>query len=185
MSQFIWYLIIYLLGGVTFMPLIIATIYYFSLWYLPDTEISEEGEDGHLIKDLLGDRMPKSQNQPSLLEKELDTGTEAFISGWLTVSREYFYYPSGGPKNSMNPPGQSVNETSMQQNESAYSSLYRVMSNNVSGNSNGTAKSVMLNASSDKSDASIGGMSSQAKPKTSKSRLTKYFGVLRQVYLRP
>src|SRR5699024_4047824 len=77
-------------------------------------------------------RSSSSSSGNSLLEKEIDTGVDAYITGWLTVSKDYFIYPNGGPKNSFNPPSAASNDASISQSESAYSSLYKLMSNNSS-----------------------------------------------------
>lgn len=111
---------------------------------------------------------------PSLsIEREHETGVDAHITGWLTVSREYFIYPTGGPNNSGNPPPPASNAAQMTQNESAYSTLYKLMSNNsnkfsLSSNSSQSLSSdVTPNSSNSTSNA------------TKKSRLSKYFAVLR------
>lgn len=106
---------------------------------------------------------------PSLsIEREHETGVDAHINGWLTVSREYFIYPTGGPNNSGNPPPPATNAASIAQNEGAYSSLYKLVSNNSSkfsfSSQSGSTDTVSANGSPNVSK---------------KSRLSKYFAVLR------
>lgn len=183
------FLFVYVLGGITFLPLVIIGLYFYSQWYLPD--VSKEEKDKFDLADkeifsftdqedegsppsLKKSNSTSSGNSASLLEKELDTGVDAYITGWLTVSREYFIYPNGGPKNSMNPPSSAFNDASISQSETAYSSLYKLMSNNSSSKSlkgsnspTGLPSETQLSQGQDK------------KQKKSTSKLNKYFAVLK------
>lgn len=116
---------------------------------------------------------------PSLsIEREHETGVDAHITGWLTVSREYFIYPTGGPNNSGNPPQPASNAALLTKNESAYSTLYKLMSNNASKFSSSSSNSSPQSSSaSTPTSSSNNGSNSSPTPK--KSRLSKYFAVLR------
>lgn len=121
-----------------------------------------------------GDTLYSTVNLPSLsIEREYETGVDAHITGWLTVSREYFIYPTGGPNNSGNPPQPASNAASLAQNESAYSSLYKLVSNNTSKLPFVSPSTTSSLTSGDSTPPN----GSNSTPK--KSRLSKYFAVLR------
>lgn len=114
----------YIIGGLTFIPISIACICYYSLWFLPNAPPklliqSEEASPGSELNN--GSRDLDTESE--------DTGVEAHMTAWVTISREYFIYPAGGPKNSLNPPEKSATDEKLSQTESAYSSLYKLISN--------------------------------------------------------
>ncbi|KAA8917367.1 hypothetical protein TRICI_000479 [Trichomonascus ciferrii] len=172
--------------GITFIPLVIIGLYFYSQWYLPD--VSNEGKADFDSADkeifsfadyeeegppsLKKSNSTSSGKSASLLEKELDTGVDAYITGWLTVSREYFIYPNGGPKNSMSPPSSASNDASISQSETAYSSLYKLMSNNSSSKSlKGSNSPIGLPSETNLSNSSQG---QDKKQKKSTSKLNKH-----------
>lgn len=118
-----------------------------------------------------------SSSIPSLsIEREHETGVDAHITGWLTVSREYFIYPTGGPNNSGNPPQPDSNTASLHKNESAYSTLYKLMSNTANRSSSfNSAGSPQPISGSQETISNNASSAATAK----KSRLSKYFAVLR------
>lgn len=103
--------------------------------------------------------------------REQETGVDAHITGWLTVSREYFIYPTGGPNNSGNPPPPASHAAQMTQNESAYSTLYKLMTSNSSKTNNSSP--------SQSSDVTPNNGPSGVSSTPKKSRHSKYFAVLR------
>uniref|UniRef100_A0A060TAH7 ARAD1D19360p n=1 Tax=Blastobotrys adeninivorans TaxID=409370 RepID=A0A060TAH7_BLAAD len=167
-------LFLYLLGGITFIPGVVALIWAFSSWYLPDVEQSS-------IKDDLGQSAERDRDQDSegasLLEKELETGVDVYQAGWLTVSREYFIYPSGGPKNTGNPPPASSMDASIKESESAYSSLYKLVNKTSTSSELGSAKGGPTASTTTLGPDSPSDNNSNNKKK--KSKLQKYFAVLR------
>lgn len=195
---FTGFLFTYLLGGVTFLPLLAIGIYYYSVKYLPEKEeVDENGEvmskfdiaDRKIFdqNQLNSDQIDPSARSPKELEKEADTGVDAYITGWLTVSREYFIYPNGGPKNSLNPPSAAANDANIHQSESAYSSLYKLMSNNSSSSKslkNSTGSNSPSPSPSDTNlvetkNGSKKQQQQQQQQQQSGSKLNKYFAVLK------
>jgi hypothetical protein len=190
---FFGFLFVYVLGGITFIPLVIIGLYFYSQWYLPDVSKGGDSEVDSTENDLFAftgyeeegtspslkkSNSTSSGNSASLLEKELDTGVDAYITGWLTVSREYFIYPNGGPKNSMNPPSSASNDASISQSETAYSSLYKLMSNNSSSKSlKGSNSPTGLPSDTNLSGNSQG--QDKKQKKSTSSKLNKYFAVLK------
>jgi hypothetical protein len=170
------FLFSYLLGGLTFIPLAVVTIVFFSRWYLPD--------DG--TKDNLEEQPYSDERQPLIESDEVpseeDSGVNVYTTAWVTVSREYFIYPSGGPKDVLNPPEQAANDASIGKSESAYSSLYKLMSNNGSKllNRGGSAsnESSMVDGEG-KGSSSPARSSGASTPTKSLSKLNKYFAVLK------
>lgn len=121
-----------------------------------------------------------SHKQSLSIEREHETGVDAHFTGWLTVSRKYFIYPTGGPNNSGNPPQPESNSASLNQSESAYSSLYKFISNSGNSGGNGSSKGNGSQSSSSITPGN-GAAGQQQDPVTiqKKSKLIKYFAVLR------
>lgn len=169
-------LFLYLLGGITFIPGLVALIWAFSAWYLPDVDQSD-------AKDDLGQSARPDQDQDSegasLLEKELDTGVDVYQAGWLTVSREYFIYPSGGPKNTGNPPPASSMDASIKESESAYSSLYKLVNKTSTSSELGSGKGGPSASTTTLGPDSPSDNNNNSNNKKKKSKLQKYFAVLR------
>lgn len=105
---------VYVLGGLTFIPIVLATI-FFLLPKVPDTEdvdseLEADGEhDVHI--------------SAGKIEEQQQTGLSAFKAGWLTVTQEYLESTDDITSNT-----QTINE-----NNSAYSTLYKLVKS-----SNGT-----------------------------------------------
>lgn len=101
---------------------------------------------------------------PSLsIEREIETGVEAHITGWLTISKSYFVYPNGAINNAT-----SLNtDTQVSLGESAYTALYRRM-RRFSNSSSSTL------VQSPEEPAEPTQKSNVKRPKTA-----KYFAVLR------
>lgn len=91
------------------------------------------------------------------IEREAETGVEAHITGWLTVSKEYIVYPMGAVNNS-------VKEFDTPQNESAYSALYKKM---------------IISNEPTPSAPVENGTEISSKGSAKKTKLVKYFAVLR------
>lgn len=151
------------------MPLLASLLYY-------NSKQRKSGEDGEgILAESLTDAAADGIDikEGNEIEKEEGTGVEAYATAWITVSREYFVYPTGDSKNTMNPPLPAANDASLQQNESAYSSLYKLMSNN-SGKDKEKDKEILNSLSS-------GNMEDNDSTTTKKSlsNLKKYFAVLK------
>lgn len=154
---------------------------------LKDAEKNHKGQE---TADDTDENGTPSQSRGSPSDEEI--GADAYMTAWVTVSREYFIYPTGGPRNSLNPPAPDKNEGSLSQNESAYSSLYRLVANNTSKLSAATASDRSGVATSDAASIASGatgsgtpssdpsGRSSAAKSNKTKSlsKLSKYYAVL-------
>lgn len=107
-----------------------------------------------------------------LLDKELETGVDAYFSGVLVVAREYFIYPTGGPNNSGNPPSPASHKASMSKNDSAYSSLYKLLNNSL-------PKSALHSTNTLSSIPNSESAEPIATKSSRKTKLTKYHAVLR------
>lgn len=213
MSIALWLVFFYVLGGVTFLPLVLIAVLLYLHWTLP--RVPPEDDPVDLYKQLDADHKTQSSSpiheqrpfswpvslsssslsevsqisksnpaSPGLvpaesppfharshsnslsLEKEHETGVAANFSGVLVVAREYFIYPTGGPNNSGTPPSPESQKASMKKNDSAYSSLYKLL--NSSAPKSFVPSKQSPAASSDALD-----------PKPSqKTKLTKYHAVL-------
>ncbi|KAH3902928.1 uncharacterized protein SCODWIG_00906 [Saccharomycodes ludwigii] len=94
------FLIIYLFGGVTFIPLILY------LWFinLPNKTDKNTIIDTHIE----GDKQPllkeSSTVDPQLKAGEFDEKTDVsvFKKGWMTVTKQFYYHPSALPSNQEN-----------------------------------------------------------------------------------
>lgn len=105
---------------------------------------------------------------PSLsIEREAETGVDAQITGWLTVSTDYFIYPTGGTNTVSY--DSNVNDTSNQV-ENAYSTLYNLMRSKLKDES-----SAKLELNGKPSFVSV----PRSNSNTKKPKMTKYFAVLR------
>lgn len=163
------YLFVYLLGGLTFLPLLLAFLYYNG----KERAGADDGAGGQEDSLAGADAEEPDIKEGNEIEKEEGTGVEAYATAWITVSREYFVYPTGDSKNTMNPPLPAANDASLQQNESAYSSLYKLMSNN-SGKDKEKEKELVASLNSGASDEN-----DSTSTKKSLSNLKKYFAVLK------
>ncbi|CUM45860.1 putative integral membrane protein conserved domain-containing protein [Debaryomyces fabryi] len=101
------YIYIYLLGGITFIPIVIFLFIY--LHPLVD-EASDEIDEGE-----------KKVNVGEIEEKE-STGLKTYRSGWITVTQDYIESIEDISSNT-----QSISESA--ENKSAYSSLYKLVKN--------------------------------------------------------
>ena len=83
MTSFRTFIYIYLFGGVTFIPLVIV-----SLWCLnkrlESNEEKEDKEDPLLVPDINPDF------KAGALEE--DKGVKVFKKGWITVTNQYYYH---------------------------------------------------------------------------------------------
>ncbi|VVT51271.1 uncharacterized protein SAPINGB_P003041 [Magnusiomyces paraingens] len=130
------------------------------------------------------------------LDREHETGVDAYFAGILVVSRNYFIYPTGGPNNTGNPPPPASNQAAMNQNESAYSTLYKLISkskSSVTVSSMETTSSSSISHSSSFSEgssetgklttsstfSSITSSSTSSSTQSKKSKLIKYHAILR------
>lgn len=177
-----------MLGGLTFIPIVGLFIFLISIWVLPkvrnanDNSSSDDMDftkEAQLLSHQRSNSVYSSASSSSVfdnmtvdtpsVEREQESGTDAYFSGWLTVSREYFIYPTGGTNNTGNPPPLASNIASLHKNESAYSTLYKLINSSKSGNSSSSSLSATLTS----------GQSSTSSSPAKKSSLVKYFGVLR------
>ncbi|ODQ80363.1 hypothetical protein BABINDRAFT_161316 [Babjeviella inositovora NRRL Y-12698] len=80
---------VYVLGGITFLPLVLVGAFFFLRWYLPEYQ-----EDCH--QPLLSHAIDESSDEYDLdlkageFEESNESGTNAHMSGWITVTTEYF-----------------------------------------------------------------------------------------------
>lgn len=157
MSLALWFVFFYVLGGITLIPLSVLAVLLFFYWTLPqappDQDPSHTKNDGlvDIARESQYDKSIKQSSASSIAdqstlnsvssnntkqpdaspESESETGVDAYFSGTVVVSREYFIYPTGGPNNSGNPPAPASHQASMHQSESAYSALYKLFSNSL------------------------------------------------------
>lgn len=155
MSFALWFVFFYVLGGITLIPLLALAVLLFFHWTLPQVppdqdpnkdeggllDSQEESQDEKSIKQstassiadqsTLNSSSSSTTRKSTSFESENETGVDAYFSGTVVVSREYFIYPTGGPNNSGNPPAPASHQASMNQSESAYSSLYKLFSNSL------------------------------------------------------
>lgn len=164
---------IYLLGGITFIPLLVLSVLYFSKWYLPTV-----GQEGQLegAEDFDKDNVGEPPTIADEVPPSEDIGVNVHTTAWVTVSREYFIYPNGGHKDVLSPPEPAANDTSMGKSESAYSSLYKLMSNNGSRLLSRASSSVSESLADSYKMSNKSGTST---PSKSLSRLNKYLAVLK------
>lgn len=173
MSQAIWYVFFYVFGGITLLPASALGVVVFLYFYLPkSTTISQSSAAStkSALDATANDfSFPENENSkntkknfsnsiastPLSIEREFETSVEAHITGWLTVSKEYFSYPTGHPQ----PEDKVI--------ESAYTSFYKKISVSETRSSAATLVDEVI-------DAQPVNVAAPRKPKT-----TKYFAVLR------
>ncbi|CAI5760058.1 unnamed protein product [Candida verbasci] len=97
---FLWFLFIYILGGLTFIPSLIIVIFYL----LPQQQQQEEIDDSNDVK---------------TGEIEEQNGLETYKVGWIIVTRDHIESPDD-----INSTMQSITESS--ETKSAYSTLYKI-----------------------------------------------------------
>lgn len=129
--------------------------------------------------------LPRNPSTSLSLDREHETGVDAYFTGTLVVSREYFIYPTGGPNNSGNPPTSASHQASMNQNDSAYSSLYKLINNSFSKSSANsganTPSSVSYSIDSEPSNSTLSksSSSSSSSAASKRTKLIKYYAILR------
>lgn len=101
-AQFIY---IYLIGGVTFLPILIISFIYLH----PKVDIDEENELEEPLK-------------AGEIEEEKKSGIKAYKSGWITVTQDYIESTDDITANTS-----SINDS--HDNKSAYSTLYKLVKN--------------------------------------------------------
>ena len=185
MSYLLWFIFFYFLGGLTFIPIVGLLFFLRSRRVLPKADRAIDNSQSEAASSAYGTESKPSPSpssasssassspllnstspSPPPVDRELESGTDAFFSGWLTVSREYFIYPTGGTNNIGNPPSLESSIASLNKNESAYSTLYKIV------------KGSKANDSSPASSASSPSRrSSTSSTAVKKSSLVKYFAV--------
>lgn len=191
MSYALWLVFFYVFGGITFVPAIGLCVVLFLYWFLPTVKVDTIGTtkaipsatstaDKSTERTERSYKFPNTGHSPSSdhskktssnsnssvsslassaslsIEREAETGVEAHITGWLTVSKQYFVYPMGAVNSS-------AKEVDSPQNESAYSALYKKMI--ISSEPTPTAVET--------------GTDNSSKSSAKKTKLVKYFAVLR------
>lgn len=112
--MFLWFLAVYLLGGLTFLPLVVFVFWKYGQG--PALPQEPELEPDNEPLDLLG------EDEPLI---PINVTEKPQFSGWVTVTKEYFEYPSGDVPDK-------------KENPSAYTSLYKLANGNGNGNGNGS-----------------------------------------------
>ncbi|ODV87590.1 hypothetical protein CANARDRAFT_26970 [[Candida] arabinofermentans NRRL YB-2248] len=93
----------YVIGGLTFIPLILLSVWYFSSKAVisPEMKTQLEWEAQEKKSELKGETPGyRSLKVGEIIEKE-NINVKAYYSGWLTVTREYYQFPQMDP-NSFN-----------------------------------------------------------------------------------
>lgn len=101
----------YLLGGVTFIPLLVISFIYLQPKYQDNEASDEANEENNPVGLKAGE-----------IEEEQNSGIKAYKSGWLTVTQEYIE-----STDDITPTTQSINES--HDSKSAYSTLYKLVKN--------------------------------------------------------
>ncbi|KAK9457877.1 hypothetical protein V1511DRAFT_9136 [Dipodascopsis uninucleata] len=133
MTSFKTIIITYLVGGVTFLPLVVFAILYIIYQSIPDPDgpngksvvkvsgVSENGDTSTSSNEPVDEGAAKkealrkeAEELLRSLENQPDIGVDVYMAGWLTVSREFALYQSGSPS-----------EKQQTLNESAYTSIYK------------------------------------------------------------
>ncbi|KAK9234389.1 hypothetical protein V1525DRAFT_366969 [Lipomyces kononenkoae] len=160
-------LIAYLVGGVTFIPLIVCSVIFYIYRSLP--EVDESGriiqksadptgsqleEDKEIEKEIHEQENERKIAEAALksIEDQPATGLDAYMAGWLTVAREFNWQRTNGFSSEK---GTTLNET-------AYTSIYKHLMDRK--------QSVATSPASP--DA-------KAKPKPKKRFANTYFAILR------
>ncbi|KAK9324125.1 hypothetical protein V1517DRAFT_73368 [Lipomyces orientalis] len=160
-------LIAYLVGGVTFIPLVVFGVLYYIYQSLPEVD-----ENGQIIEKKADPSEPPSEednqrrklleeqeNQRKIaeealkaIEDQIEIGVDAYMAGWLTVSREFPLKRTNGWSSEKN--------TTL--NETAYTSIYKHLMDRK--------QSVAMSSASP---------DVKAKPKPKKHSANTYFAILR------
>lgn len=196
MSLTAWLLFFYVFGGFTLIPLLILAVVVYFYWALP--LVPPNDDPAVLYNNAAHDQKPPPQQpnpqppnsiasssnpippksyshakNPSLsLDKEHETGVDAYFSGVLIVAHEYFIYPTGGPSNSAEASAIDTQKQPPKKTDSAYSSLYKLLNNSLPKSSSTTSNTQFANSTVEPSD-------STAAKNTKKTKLSKYHAVLR------
>ena len=99
----VYFLFVYVLGGLTFLPGLVALYFYLA----PKSTLSDDNE--------LDEEKPSGE-----LEEKHQSGLEAYKSGWIFVTRDYIESPD-----EINSNTQLITESN--DNKSAYSALYKLV----------------------------------------------------------
>lgn len=142
----------YLLGGVTFIPLLVIAFVYLH----PKTEAK---------------RPEKEPLRAGEIEESLLTGLSSFKHGWITVTHEYLSSPDEIPSNT-----QSVSDS--QEGKSAYASLYKLVKNKTIKNGASASGDVADSAESAASGPASTPVASPAKT-TANGKKHRYYAVLK------
>ena len=121
-----WFLFVYVLGGLTFVPLLIALVFLHAYYTLPPAE--DEGVEAKINNDPAG--LVRAEDDKAAFKTATDTLAEQFhrkhdsdvAAGYFAVCREYV--PGGvigKPPDKVTPAGDVV----AQESPSVYQSMYR------------------------------------------------------------
>ncbi|EGV65958.1 hypothetical protein CANTEDRAFT_92304 [Yamadazyma tenuis ATCC 10573] len=129
---FLSFLYTYLLGGVTFLPLLVIVFIYLHPKDKTFSQPDKQDDD---------DESPPKLLSAGEIEEDSSSGILAYKSGWLIVTQEYLESPD-----EISSQTQSINESS-----SAYSTLYKlVKNNNPNGDQNEVAEPISPRPANDK-----------------------------------
>ncbi|KAK9247372.1 hypothetical protein V1506DRAFT_74720 [Lipomyces tetrasporus] len=160
-------LIAYLVGGVTFIPLVVFGVIYYIYQSLPEVdengqilERKEDPTEPPSEEDIQRQKLLEEQeNQRKIaeealkaIEDQIEIGVDAYMAGWLTVSREFPLKRTNGWSSEKN--------TTL--NETAYTSIYKHLMDRKQS-------AAMSSSSPDV----------KAKPKPKKHPANTYFAILR------
>ena len=126
MGPFQWFLFVYVFGGLTFVPLLIALLFLHAYYTLPPAK--DEAERARIENDPAN--LVRAEDDKAALKTATDNLAEQFhrkhdtdvAAGYFAVCREYV--PGGvvsKPPDKINPAGEVVN----QESPSVYQSMYR------------------------------------------------------------
>lgn len=91
MISFKLFLAIYLLGGVTFIPLLVLTLFYAKKWLDQQEEATSSDEDEQLLVSGLDPNFKAG-------EFEEEKGVKVYRKGWLMVTKKYYFHHSEVPQ---------------------------------------------------------------------------------------
>ncbi|CAH2354947.1 nucleus-vacuole junction protein 2 [[Candida] railenensis] len=167
----VFFLYVYLFGGVTFIPLVIISFIYLHP-KVQDDDLDEDSD--HVVQDKT---TPYNVLKATEIDELSKSGQGAYMSGWVTVTQEYIESMS-----EISSSTQSISET--HESKSAYSSLYKLVKNseNGQGNGNSTVPTVSSNDTTfdnmEPASSTNASLTDEKKVKTSQKK-HRFFAVLR------
>ncbi|QLQ78831.1 hypothetical protein HG537_0B01790 [Torulaspora globosa] len=117
MNTFQWFLLIYVIGGVTFFPLVLCIFWFFKQKIDQLSDRNEVGFDGDSLVISGIDRKFTAG------EIEEEKGVKAMRQGWLTVTRKYYYHHTELPAQDIAEAGDIPQRSQMKKKHKFYAIL--------------------------------------------------------------